>query len=192
MSRAVRPVVLAALLLGLTFGPVAAAADRIFVQIDGVRGGSTDRDHGGWIDAVALAHGMMIDCTQVGGSSERTCANPRFPALSFLKQTDASTPALFDLLNAGTTTPKVTVDVCRMNADVQECYYRVTLYDARIESLKLAADTCDDPTSCTAIGNESVDILYTRIEWRFTPFVGGRPGTFIERCWDVAAVQACQ
>ena len=183
MRRTRRPVARAfvPLLVLLATSIGAHAQDMVFVQVPGILGESVDADHVDWIDAYALDHGSSYP----GGGG------PTISEVAFLKGTDRSSPKLHNRVATSVNVGTVVVEVCRIGPP-QECYYRLTLTDSRIQSVDVAGSACIDPsTSCTPSQTESVTIDFVTITWRYTQWQDGNPVGNIEECWDTVSNTPC-
>lgn len=159
----------------------ALAQDRTYVLVSSIGGESTDPSHLNWIDAYALDTQVL----KTGGSATQ------FPDIAFLKGTDRATPLLHDAVSKGTNFPTANIEVCRPAATGQQCYYRINLSTVIVTAVDLAGSSCVGPGACTPTMTESIKLDYTRIEWIYTPYTGGVPGTPVKRCWDIPSNTAC-
>ncbi|MGD9762775.1 MAG: Hcp family type VI secretion system effector [Candidatus Binatia bacterium] len=175
----------AALAFGALLGTphVAAAADQIFVLVDGIAGSSTDARHVGWIDAYAAGNSVAIAMPTPTTGGQGTVTS--FSDFSVLKGIDSASPALFVTAAKGQHLRTVDVEFVRPGQE-PFTYFKIQLSDATITGVRTNANSTDDSIT------EFVTFSYRRIRWEYTPQrADGSPGTKVIRCWDVAQRVDC-
>lgn len=132
---------------------------------------------GGWIAINGLSDGITNGL--VIGSGTAGTSKAGFTGVTFFKQLDASTPALFKGCASGLT---YTVDLALRQAGVtgnyQAPFYHGVLTTAALASLKWIMDSNQEPV-------ESITLLFARVDWSFAFFSpGGVPNTILRVNWD--------
>jgi type VI secretion system secreted protein Hcp len=143
----------------------------MFLQVDGVKGDSTDKSHKGWSDVDGYQHGvhLAVDLRGLGTGI------PNHDPLLVLKPADSATTFLFDSAAKGKPLPKVRLEVCRANAGKAglQCFLWIELTEANVASY---------------VQNDSEETLtfnYGAIEWRYTPYLRtGAASPPISVKWD--------
>jgi type VI secretion system secreted protein Hcp len=154
-------------------------ANKLYMEIEGIPGESTDAKHGEWIDVLAFSHGV----SQPGGgaTTSRTTERSRHEDFTVTKELDKSSPKLALACCNGMHIPEVVIEVCR--ADTGEKYMRYILNDV------IVASVSQDGSSQGAEGKpmEEVSLSYGKISWSYTemdPMTGKAKGN-VEAYWDL-------
>jgi type VI secretion system Hcp family effector len=154
------------LLLGLS--SASGSGGEILMQMSGITGESTAYGHAGWMDVLAMSHGV-----EKADQSTKASHN----SLAFTKRTDATSPLLYDRVNQGTVIPDVKIEFIRSSPPLIQ-FYQITLTSARIESVQDLAGAGSDMM-------ESVLLAYEQISWSYTQVASpGMPAT--TATWNVA------
>ena len=114
--------------------PLPAAADDIFLKLDGTRGESTDARHNGEIDIVSYSQSMtgpFAPTTAGGAASGKAICGP----VTITKYVDLSSPDLILSAALGTHIPKA-VFTFRKPGQTPIEYYRVTLSDVIVTEVQ--------------------------------------------------------
>lgn len=82
---------------------------QIFVQIDTIKGESTDKDHKDWIDAFSYGDGVSQGVNPAYTSYGAML--PDFAAITIVKQIDAASPKLREACATGKHFKKVTIEM---------------------------------------------------------------------------------
>ncbi len=164
-----RPARLAALALLLFAAPGLRAADTIFMQIPGIKGESTSKNHAAWIQLYTM-QGCLSNTTGKASACE----------ISINKDVDVSTTYVYSnlLTYKGTGASKVLIDVCGINAGGEICYYKLQLRNVRFSSA--SSSTSDGAPRAS----ESWTMNFDAISWTYTPNWFGTPGIPVTQCWD--------
>lgn len=134
----------------------------IYMDFDGIKGEATQQDHKKWIDVLSLSWGTGRGISTVEGSeSDREASAPSISDVTIVKQFDEASPKLFTEAVAGNQGKTVKIDLTTTGAPaITFCTY--TLSNALISSYSVSTSG-DRPI-------ESVDISYTKMEFKFTPY----------------------
>ena len=167
----------ALLLAALLVAPrLVAAADDIFVLVDGIPGDVKRSDHQGWIQAYAV--GNRLATAEPG-------ARTTFSDLSILKGIDSASPLL--LLAAARAQIQRTVDVEFVHpGEAPFTYFKMRISNVLVSGVRTNANAVD------ASITEFVTFRYDRISWEYTPQRSdGTPGAKVSGCWDLTQNKAC-
>jgi type VI secretion system Hcp family effector len=156
---------------GTTPEPIPAGLS-MFVDLEGLPGDSTDRDHRDWSDVTGYEHAVRLAIGPGGPIGGR--GRVEHDDLTVLKVTDGASPGLYDWWNTGRRIPRVRLDVCRPGQGHLECFLQIQLENALVSSFVQGADLVDRLT-----------FSYDRIRWAFWSFDGtGRLNGQWEGQWD--------
>jgi type VI secretion system secreted protein Hcp len=129
-------------------------ATDIYLQIDGIKGESTDSKHKDWIDVLSYSPAHKVDAA---GAAE---AGVKSGEIVVTKKIDSSSPILSRFCSGGKHIPKVTLDVVRPGAESKTA----EISDAVISKVSAAAAPDDKASAPT----ESVSLNYGKIQWTYT------------------------
>lgn len=132
-------------------------ASDIYLQIDGIKGESTDSEHKDWIDVLSSSHAISQAAAASGTSSG---INPN--ELVITKHVDASSPKLFEACASGKHIKKVTLEMMRATGDKRVKYLAVEMNQVVISKVQLNAAESED------LPGESVSFNYGTIKWTYT------------------------
>jgi len=138
----------------------AGAANATFLLNLGpdIPGGSTDRDHPGWIVLNTLDWGISLtNITNTGGGS--SAGKVKFKDLTITKHIDKSSTKLTEYAIDGKTVPNAEVDFTTSGAHPLT-YFKMELKDATISSYDLSGKSSDASDSVT----ETISFNYSKIE----------------------------
>jgi type VI secretion system secreted protein Hcp len=164
-----RPVFILILLAGAL---TVQASDSVYMQVPGIKGESTSKNHPAWINVSALS-GCI---SNAGGTSKAGACD-----ISITKDLDLSTTGVYSnlLTGKGTGTSKVLVDVCGTSGTGTEiCYYKLQLRNVRFTSAATSTGAGN------SVVNESWSMTFDAISWTYTPGWWATPGTPVTQCWD--------
>jgi type VI secretion system secreted protein Hcp len=157
----------------------ANAASTYFLQIDGVRGSSTDRGHKDWIDVSSFYWGITNSST-VGGVGGGSRGGPVGSPLSWTQQLDSSVPALFVGVGSGKRYPRATLDVQSAGTN-PVVFFQMVFEDIALTALSL--------TGATDVGAAGA-LVYGRLTMTYRPLQDdGRLGGPVVGGWDFSGNQ---
>lgn len=157
----------------------AAGAYDIFLSIPGIPGESTASDHTNDIVVRSFSFGVTAGATAVGAGGTTP---PTFSTISISKPLDKASPLLY--VNCATPKPLDTVVLTlRDSANGTNEFYKVTMNDVTISSVKTSGETGEDrPT-------EFVTLSFKKIQWKYTPVdSNGKPGTPVVAAYDLSQI----
>jgi type VI secretion system secreted protein Hcp len=155
------------------------AADN-FLNIEGIKGESTDDKHKDWIEVLSYNFGVSQMASAAGHSGTSASAGHRadFQDLSIVKTMDKSSPMLMKYCATGYAIKEVILELCRAAGDKQK-YMEYKLSQAIISSVSTGGGGGGEPT-------ESVTFNYGKIELTYIPFDrDGKPQGKVPAGWDL-------
>ena len=155
-----------------------AQSVRMFMQIEGIPGESTDKDHMGAIDVESWSWGA----TQSGSASSGGgggSGKVSFHDLSFVHKYDKASPKLFLATAKGEPIGKVELTV-RKSGDPPLEYIKITMSDVIISGVSPSASGDSIPT-------EEVTLNFSKMEIEYTPQdpVTGDSKPPVKSSWDL-------
>lgn len=165
-----------AITLGILVTCPARAGYKIFMQVTGIVGESTDENHKGWIDLASFNHGLSN--ASAGPLSVGKVSHADFVVG---KRLDKSSLPINLKLNQGNHIPTVVVEFQTAVGANKLVFYRVTMTDAVFTSKKNeGADGGDAIT-------ESCSLTYKKIVWEYWPIDdSGKLGPVVRTEWDLS------
>jgi len=154
-----------------------------YVQIQGIKGDSTDSSHTDWIEIQAFSH-SVIQSTGGAASAQGTHAGGRADHgdFSIVKRLDSSSPALFMHTCSAKPIPEIVIELCRAMGD-KTVFMKYTLKDAIVSTTKPSGSTDGEDL----IPLEEVNFRYGEIHLEYTPTDpkgGGKTGPAIMGAWS--------
>lgn len=154
-----------------------------YLQIEGIKGESTDEKHKDWIEVahvVSAVHQPRAESVSTAGG--HTSGRASLSDLTFKKLTDMSSPILKQHCAMGKTIPKARLEFMRADGDGKPiCYYKIEL-----ENLMISGITSDSGSG--GIMTEMVHIAYAKIKWTYVKQdIRGGVGGSTAGGWDAAA-----
>lgn len=154
----------------------------VYLQIDGIKGESTDDKHKDWIECLSVQFGVSqprsATASTGGGHTAERCEHQDI-ALS--KLADLSTPILLQTCSAGKTIPKAKFEFMRADGKGE----RIKYFEIELENVLIGAV---NPTVTEgAILHENVGLKFSKIKWKYTQQkVSGGAGGNTAGGWDLA------
>ena len=155
----------------------------MFIQIEGIKGDSTDSKHKEWIEVLSFEH-SIAQATGGAHSAQGTHAGGRadFSDFSITKRLDSASPVLAKYCSDGKPIPKITFELCRAMGD-KTCFMRYTLEETIVSSYRPAGHSQGDD----AVPLESIGLHFGVIKYEYTPTDakgGGKSGAAIKSGWS--------
>jgi type VI secretion system secreted protein Hcp len=148
-----------------------------FAKFDGIKGESTDKDHGKWVDITSFEQGASIPTSSV--STGRARAAAQFADIKIKKGLDAASPKLAEALARGTVIKSVKLHLTSTTASSRATYYQVELKNVRISSYQLGGAVNGIPIEELTLNFEEIKVTYTKIDSR------GKKSGSISYSWNV-------
>lgn len=137
----------------------------IHLNIDGIKGESSDKAHRGWIDIIQLSFGSGRKITSnTSTQNDRESANAEISDLTFTKHVDSATPKLFleTCCGRGQT---MTIELTRTGSGVgSDTYMRYILHNALLRDYCLAGWSQDDERAI-----EKIKLSFQKLEVCYIP-----------------------
>jgi type VI secretion system secreted protein Hcp len=155
----------------------------VYLQIDGIKGESTDSAHAGWIECTSAQWGVSqpksATASTAGGHTAERCD---LRSIAITKLADLASPILMQNCAAGRTLPKARMEFLRADGDGTRIkYYEVELENVLIGSVNQAAHEGD-------ILHDSITIKFSKVRWKYTQQrIGGGAGGNTTGGWDLAS-----
>jgi type VI secretion system secreted protein Hcp len=158
-----------------------------YLQIEGIKGESTDDKHKDWIEVSHVGYGVhQPRAATVSTAGGHTNGRAEFGNLMFKKLADLASPVLLQTCAAGKTIPKAVFEFMRADSDGRPIpYFRIELENLMIADVQ--PDSGDG-----GIISEQVQLAYAKIKWTYTKqsIRGGSDGKTVGG-WDCAANKIC-
>lgn len=108
----------------------------VYLQIDGIKGESTDSTHQGWIELTSANWGVVqprsATASTGGGHTAERCEHR---TLALTKLADLASPILMQACSMGKTIPKAKIEFMRADSDGKPIKY----YDVELENVLIAS-----------------------------------------------------
>jgi type VI secretion system secreted protein Hcp len=160
-----------------------------YLQVEGIKGDSTDDAHAEWIEVDGFNH-TVSQATGGKGSAQGAHAGGRADHGDFtvIKKLDSASPALFLHCCSGKHIPNITIEMCRAMGE-KTTFMKYTFKDVIVSSVRPsgAADGSD------LIPQEEVTFRYGEVHLEYTPTDpsgGGKTGAAIQAGWSTLANKA--
>jgi len=155
-----------------------------FLQIDGIKGDSTDSAHKNWIEVESYTH-RIAQARGGAASAQGVHAGGRADHDDFtiVKRLDSATPLLARYCCDGKHIPNIRMELCRAMGD-KTTFMVYSFKDSMVASVAPSGSaSSEDP-----IPMEEVTFRYGQINWEYTqtdPTGGGKRGAAVQAGWSV-------
>jgi len=155
----------------------------VYLQIDGIKGESTDSTHHGWIEIttaqLGVAQPKSATASTGGGHTAERCEHR---SVAITKLADLSSPILMQLCSAGKTIPSAKLEFLRADGQGERVkYYEVALENVLIANVHQTVHEGD-------ILHEAVSLKFSKVKWKYTQQkIGGGAGGNTSGGWDLAS-----
>lgn len=155
----------------------------VYLQIDGIKGESSDSAHQGWIELMSAHWGVVqprsASVSTGGGHTSERCEHR---TLSVSKLADLASPILMQHCSMGKTIPKAKLEFMRADGDGKPVKY----YTVELESVMIAS--IEQLVSQGSILHDSIAFRFAKVKWSYTQQkIGGGAGGSTVGGWDLAA-----
>ncbi len=154
----------------------------VYLQIDGIKGESTDDKHKDWIECTSVNWGVSqprsATASTGGGHTAERCEHKE---VSFTKLADLASPILLQTCSAGKTIPKAKLEFMRADGQGDRIkYFEIELENVLIGAIMPAVQE-------GSIIQEKVGLKFSKIKWKYTQQkVTGGAGGNTSGGWDLA------
>ena len=154
----------------------------VYLQIDGIKGESTDDTHKDWIEVSSVSFGVLqprsATASSAGGHTSERCEHED---IVFSKLADLATPLLLEQCSMGKTIPKAKIDFMRADSDGK----RVTYFNIELENVLISS-----VSPSVAEGNilkENLSLKYSQVKWKYVQQkISGGTGGNTAGGWDLS------
>jgi type VI secretion system secreted protein Hcp len=133
----------------------------IYLQIDGLKGESTDSEHKDWIELLSFNHAISqpasATAASAGGGTTARCQHSDY---SITKYVDLASPKLYEMCSSGKHIKTVKLEMLRASGDKRVKYMAVELGEVVISHVA--------PAGGGDFPSESVSFNYGTIKWTYT------------------------
>lgn len=153
-----------------------------YLQLEGIKGDSTDSKHKDWIAIQAFSQGIS---QAFGGASiahgGHASGRADFSDLSVTKRVDLASPLLSLYCVEGKNIPKATIEVCRPAGD-KKVFYKIEFTNLIVSNIQATGvSRTDDPVPL-----ENISLRYQTIKWEYTPIdEKNNAGASVKSGWDL-------
>ncbi|RPI28009.1 MAG: type VI secretion system tube protein Hcp [Acidobacteria bacterium] len=136
-----------------------------FLEIEGVKGESTDDKHKGWIEIQSFSHGMSQPISSTVSSSGGAAAGRvNMQDFSVVKFLDSASPELAKLCCTGRHVPKVTVELWRAGGEKVK-YMEYLMENVMVSSVRPGGTS----NGGEDLPLEEVSFNFGKMEWKYYP-----------------------
>lgn len=154
----------------------------VYLQIDGIKGESTDEKHKDWIECQsvkwAVTQPKSATASTGGGHTAERCEHTE---IMIAKLADLATPMLLQTCSSGKTIPKARMEFMRADGQGQRIkYFEIELENVLIGSVSPSVTEGD-------FLSENVGLKYSKCKWKYTQQkISGGAGGNTSGGWDLA------
>ena len=134
-----------------------------YIQIDGIKGESTDSEHKDWIEITSFSHAITqpvsATANSAGGATSGRCKHEDFVITKFI---DLASPKLYEMCSSGKHISKVMVELMRSSGGARVKYMAIEMDQVVVSMVSPAANHGTD------LPTESVAFNYGTIKWTYT------------------------
>lgn len=153
-----------------------------YLQIDGIKGESTDDKHKDWIECLDVDFGVDQPRSPVASTAGgHTSARAEFDEVAVSKLADLSTPVLLQHCAMGKTIPKAKFEFFRADGSGERVkYFEMALENVLIGSVK--------PGLKPGVGmQEHLCLKFSKVTWKYTQQkISGGAGGSTAGGWDLS------
>jgi type VI secretion system secreted protein Hcp len=160
--------------------PAPAAASDYLLEIDGIKGESSDKKHKDTIEIESFSWGVSQTGAHSSGGGGGA-GKAVFQDLHFTTPVSKASPLLFKRCATGEHIKKATLFVRKAGGQQQD-YLKITLSDVLVSSYKVGPDDGSD-----AVPTDQVSLNFAKIEYSYSPTLStGALGAPVTAGWDLA------
>ena len=154
----------------------------VYLQIEGIKGESSDGGHKDWIEcqsvAWAVSQPKSATASTGGGHTAERCEHTE---LTIAKLADLATPLLLQNCSSGKTLPKAKLEFMRADGQGERIkYFEIELENVLIGAVSPWVGEGD-------ILSENIGLKFSKVKWKYIQQkVGGGAGGNTSGGWDLA------
>jgi type VI secretion system secreted protein Hcp len=133
-----------------------------FMQMKGIEGEATDKNHEKWIMIESLADSIHRSVTDGARDMERVRGRTTCKDVAVVRQLDKSSTKIKEACANGTFYDQVEIHFCTTAHNQQEPYLKYTLHDVIVTSYNFHGTASAQPRP-----SESITLGYTKAEWEY-------------------------
>ena len=155
----------------------------VYLQIEGIKGESTDSAHQGWIELTSASWGVIqpqsATASTGGGHTAERCEHQ---ALTITKLADIASPILMQHCSMGKTVPKAKLEFMRSDSDGKPVKY----YEVELENVMISSITQNVHEG--SLLRDAMGLRFSKVKWKYTQQkIGGGSGGNTSGGWDLAS-----
>lgn len=154
----------------------------VYLQIEGIKGESSDSAHKDWIECLSVAWEVLqpksATASSSGGHTAERCEHT---PITLSKLSDLSTPLLLQTCSSGKTIPKAKFEFLRADGKGERIkYFEIELVNVLISSVSPSVKAGD-------ILSEDVGLKYSQVKWKYIQQkISGGSGGNTSGGWDLS------
>lgn len=155
----------------------------LYLQIEGIKGESTDAGHKDWIECKSAQWEVLqpksATASTGGGHTAERCEHKD---IVIAKLSDLATPLLLQNCSSGRTIPKAKIEFLRADGQGERIkYFEIELENVLISSVSPLVNAGE-------ILSEELALKYSKVKWKYTQQkVAGGSGGNTSGGWDLSA-----
>jgi type VI secretion system secreted protein Hcp len=136
----------------------------MYIQITGIDGESTDKDHKDWIDVLSFSMGMADPGGGATGATRRR-GDVVIEDIVVVKELDKSSPKLMEKCAMGGVIPSLVLEVCGGSDESSFTYYKYELENVMVTSFYCGGSTAEGvPVETITLNYEEITVTYTETD----------------------------
>ena len=156
---------------------------KMFLEVSGVVGESTDKSHTQWIEILSFNMGMSKPSS--GTTMSRSRGDIIVEDIIIVKEVDKSSPKLMEKCAKGQVVTEAVIEFCQDVGGSFETVYRYELSNVLITSFYCSGYTSEDvPVEEMSLNFEEITVTYTEFD------AGGKSKGNVEFTWKVEEAEA--
>ena len=154
----------------------------VYLQIDGIKGESSDGAHKDWIECLCVEWAVLqpksATASSSGGHTAERCEHT---GITVTKLADLATPLLLQNCSSGKTIPKAKFEFMRADGQGERIkYFEIELVNVLISLVAPSVNAGD-------ILSETVGLKYSQVKWKYVQQkIGGGSGGNTSGGWDLS------